>query len=341
LEFGPCLDRMQVIEKRLTYLEQAGIITPYQLRIDKPGWLDHIRLTMHLHGQHWSGFIHNTFDDMRNAVETLSPEIEPQSVLCIVLGWDGPYYRSALNLFPSAQLGGERAFLGLKQTITQFGGKLIVFAPLCVVERRIVEEMGWQEGILRRPWGAEAWCDWSDWNGDLENEPAVFMNMGYAPYRDHLIAKYTYLVEQCGIDGIYFDITNYWEDDPSHDHLAGVRKLVDSLHAIKADLLICAENWYDHLLGIFPLFGEPGNIMGPDDLLLRYCRSIAYIACPSPLGSGGVHEKGRNYMGASTLKEVNIPHLTITEDWRLCIKELCTIARQAMRWPPSGLTEQH
>jgi hypothetical protein len=280
LELGPCTDRMQVIQKRLSDLEQAEILTPYQWRVDKPIWLDRIQLTMHLHGQHWTGFIHNTFDDMREAVETLCPEVQLQSVLCIVLGWDGPYYRSALNLLPSAQLGGEHAFLSLKQSIAQFGGKLVVFAPLCVVERKVVEERGWQEGILRRPWGAEAWCDWCDWDCDLESEPAVFMNLGYTPYREYLIEKYRYLVEQCGVDGIYFDVTNYWEDDPYRDYLEGVRMLVTSLRSIKPDLLICAENWYDHLLGIFPLFGEPGNIMGPGDLLLRYCRSMAYVACP-------------------------------------------------------------
>jgi hypothetical protein len=338
LEFGPCNDRRIVVAKRLNDLEKEGRLVPYKSRNDKPAWLNEIRLTINLHGQHWTGFVHNTFRDMSKALEQLGTDLRPNSSLCILLGWDGPYYRSSLSLIPSVQLGGETDFMQLKQTISKLGSKLVVFSPLNALDIETVRRFGWQNGTLKRPWGAEAWCDWSDWDSDLENEPSVFMNLGYQPFRDYLLTRYSYLVKKFDIDGVYLDITNYWEDDPYYDHFEGLLILVESLRAMKPDFLVCAENWYDLLLGVFPLFGEPGNVMGFYDLMLRYALSAAYIACPSPLGSSGVHGKGRNYIGDLTLKPSNIPYLAITEDWRDCINHLKDIIHKAMTWNSSVMS---
>ncbi|UJW56457.1 hypothetical protein HXZ66_02975 [Bacillus sp. A116_S68] len=336
LEFGFCDQREDVVLKRLCDLEKENIIVPFEKRDDKTTWLSDICLNIHLSGEHWTGRTINSFNDMALALDQLSNSLQPGKFTVMVMGWDGPYYRSMVNLTPSDKLGGKEAFSFLRERVRELGGKFIVFAPFCIMNRQEVTDQGWDKGILKRPWGGEAWNDWVDWDGDFENEPSgVFMNLGYAPVRKELVNRYKNLVEEFDIDGIYLDVTNYWEDDPDNDHLRGVYKFIKDLRALKHDLLVCGENWYDHLLGVFPLFGEPGNEMGIGDFLLRYCRSAAYIACPSPLGSGGIHEKGRNYFGQESLKKSNIPYLMIAEDWKECILDLINITENAMSWKPN------
>ncbi|MDR3401450.1 MAG: hypothetical protein P4L99_03040 [Chthoniobacter sp.] len=303
------------------------------MRGDKPPWLDDIKLIVFLHCQHWTGYVHNSFDDLAEAIIQLGPSMTEGGVMFVVLGWEGPYYRHPLaSLAPAQSLGGHDAFSRLCETAKDVGGRLLLFSPLCVADVECVEREGWERGVLKRPWGETAWMNWCDWDGDLENEGYPFMNMGFEPFRKYLIEKYTRLIEQYPIDGLYFDITNYWEDDLLFDHLEGTRSLVAELHKAFPDVVCCGENWYDQLLGIFPFFGEPGNIMGPYDCMLRYCRGGAYVASPSPLGSGGVHEKGRGYLGAATLKECNVPYITIAEDWRDCIATLASRCAAAQSW---------
>lgn len=335
LEIGTYDDPIWVVAKRLRRLEMAGIITPFELRRDKPAWLDEIRLIVFLHGQHWSGFIHNTFEAMTEAIEVLSKDIYPNTTLFLIMGWDGPYYKSNLNLWPSDALGGEKAFARLIEYIRKIQGKIIVFAPLNAVSYKYALAKRWEKGALHRPWGAKAWCDWTDWDYDLQNEPLLFINLGYQPFRFYLYERYKELVQVFNIDGVYLDITNYWEDDPFFDHYNGVRELVEYLRHLKNDFLVCGENWYDHLLGLFPLFGEPGNERGPGDLLLRYSRSSAYTACPAPGGGGGVHNKGGNYIEDPCLDRKNIPYISITKHWKEHVAALRQKVDIAMQWDPN------
>ena len=71
-------------------------------------WADQLDLVLTLHGQHWTGFVFNTFDQMAAILERVCEEVPGDRVLAYLPGWEGRYYWQYPAYGPGDGPGGRR-----------------------------------------------------------------------------------------------------------------------------------------------------------------------------------------------------------------------------------------
>src|SRR5206468_4295141 len=83
---------------------------------DRPAWADELDLVLTLHGQHWTGFVFNTFDQMATILEEVAGEVPGERILAYLPGWEGRYYWQYPVYAPGEDLGGAAGFDRLVDT---------------------------------------------------------------------------------------------------------------------------------------------------------------------------------------------------------------------------------
>lgn len=90
-----CADQVAVqqdLRAHLAHLQSAYGLVPWGERTDVPKWADGIRTVVTLHGQHWTGHVFNTFDEMCHILREVTRHIPGDQVLAYLPGWEGRYY---------------------------------------------------------------------------------------------------------------------------------------------------------------------------------------------------------------------------------------------------------
>ncbi len=297
-----CADHVEVrrdFEDHLAWLEATYGLARWEERRDVPSWADQLDLVLTLHGQHWTGFVFNTFDQMAAILERVCEEVPGDRVLAYLPGWEGRYYWQYPTYAPGTDLGGAVAFGRLVATARRLGAHLMpMFGANGANVRRYP---GWDEAAFRSP--SDLYVELvnkPDWDNDRAGEDEqVFLNPGEPGFQRHLVDQVNDVVERYGIEGVFLDTSACWFDDPRHDVYKGYRDLVDALHDRHPSLLVCGEGWYDALLGVFPMNQTWIDMTDPprfDDLPTRYSRVLGHLNEGAPgAGSTGVHEGGTNH----------------------------------------------
>ena len=121
----------------------------------------------------------------------------------------------------------------------------------------------------------------------------AWLNPGAPAWQNELVNQISRLIERYGFDAVFLDTVEVWTNDPDFNIRIGYEAIVTRLHGTFPDLLVTAEDWYDGLLPIFPIFQQSGHWRAVPEWVKRYARLIGHICDSEPgRGSTGVFESG-------------------------------------------------
>jgi hypothetical protein len=82
----------------------------------------------------------------------------------------------------------------------------------------------------------------------------------------------------------------------------------------RPDSLVTAENWYDAMLGVFPIFQHTAHWQAVPGWVSRYARLVAHLLDQEPSrGSTGVHELGHKPYELAQTEEGVIPTVAFVD----------------------------
>jgi hypothetical protein len=305
-------------ELHLAAVESSYGLTAWSERADVPDWLEQIELVVTLHGQHWTGYVFNTFAEMEEALRLVAREIEGRHVLAYLPGWEGRYYHVYPRYEPGPDLGGADGFQALIETAHELG--VHVMPMFGAHGANISMYPDWQTAAIRNDTDRYlALLNAPDWDGDRAGEgDQIFLNPGEVGFGDHLAAEIVALVSRYGVDAVFLDTAAFWFDDPRYDQLLGYQRLLTNVRARNPALVVACEGWFDAMLGMFPLvqqwLGIERDFRYPE-LLTRYARTTGHLAEGAPgTGSTGVHEEGFRRRNPERRIAGHIPSISVVDD---------------------------
>lgn len=313
--FGRVGELADVFAPRLQIMEEKWGLRPWAERSDVPAWLRKVSLVVTMHGEHWTGYPFNTYSQMLAHLQFIARHIEGLRALVYIPGWDGRYYFNYPLYRPSERLGGESGFRKLVDGAHALGMHVVPMFGLNAINLKWARQLGLEDVIAHTAQGWEDIVNFLDWDGDRSGQEQVhWANPGNPRYQDHLVARASEVVEQFGVDGIFYDIANWYVNDPRWDYFEGVRGLCTRLKERFPGILLFGEGWYDALLPLMPLYHTqifPAHL----EAFTRYARSAYHLSMPAPgAGSTGVHEGGWSDYVAQKLSPILIPTLPIVDD---------------------------
>lgn len=323
----------------MSFVDQAHRLVPWEQRTDVPEWLRDIALVVTLHGQHWTGYVFNTFPAMAEALRFITQHIDGHRVLAYLPGWEGRYYHDYPSYRPGEDLGGAAGLRALAGAARDLGVRLM---PMFGGHgANVAQYPDWERAVFRNDTDRYVeLLNRPDWDSDRSGEgDQVFLNPGEPGFREHLVESVSAVVSEFGVDAAFFDTVGYWFNDPRHELVDGYRHLAGELRRRHPGLLLAAEGWWDALSGIFPLSQQWSGVdrdLRLPQVLTRYARTTGHLAEGTPgRGSTGVHEKGFVPRPPDVERAGHIPVVGITDDTLPAhADEVAAIARWAQQHAP-------
>jgi hypothetical protein len=316
-----CADETDIkrdLDGHLAWLESAFGLPRWHERRDVPAWADELDLVVTLHGQHWTGFVFNTFDRMAAILGEICEELPGERILAYLPGWEGRYYWQYPNYQPGEELGGENGFLRLVERARSLGVHLM---PMLGANGANVHRYpDWEQAAFRSPSNRYVeLVNRPDWDNDRAGEDEqVFLNPGEPAFQRHLVDQVGSIVKRYGVEGVFLDTSACWFDDPRYDVYRGYCELAAEIRRRHPDILVCGEGWYDALLAVFPMNQTWIDVSEPprfDDLPIRYARILGHLKDGAPgAGSTGVHEGGTNPLAVPLRRNGFVPVLPVVHD---------------------------
>jgi hypothetical protein len=304
-------------EDHMRFVEVAYGVPRWEERRDVPDWARKIKLILNLHGQHWTGYVFNTYRQMTEVLRTVTEEADAGSILAFLPGWEGRYYFDYPNYQPSDLLGGADEFRRFVDSAHALGVR--VMPMFGATGANVRQYPDWRRAAFRsRSNRIIELIDRPDWDGDRASEDEqVSLNPGEPRFRRHLIAQIHRTVADFDVDAAFLDTSGVWFNDPRYSQFNGLRKLIRELHAEHPTLLIAGENWWDAILALIPM--NQSWFIGPHlrypQLLNRYGRAIRHSAWGAPgTGSTGVHEAGYQRPTQPEVTAGHIPSINVVHD---------------------------
>lgn len=305
-------------EAHLAFIESAYHLQPWETRSDVPAWMRDIKLVLNLHGQHWTGYVFNTFDQMGETLKLITEHVPGEQILGYIPGFEGRYYYAYPHYRPGEAMGGEAGFRRLMATANSLGVKLMPMFGMHGTNVQVYPDYR-RSTFVTRTNSAIAFVNFPDWDTDRFGEDdQVFLNPGEPTFRNHLLEQVSAIVRDFGVQGVFLDTSACWFNDPRHNLIAGYQALIGELHTRFPDLLIAGEGWYDAILGLMPVnqswLRTDRQFIYPQ-LLTRYGRALGHLAegAPGPV-STGVHEGGFRYVRDGAATPGHIPSIGIADD---------------------------
>ncbi len=318
----------EIFEKQRVYLEKAYGLMPWETRPDVADWMRKISLVISLHGMHWSGYIFNTYQQMKEKLAWFAKYINPENVLVYIPGFDGRYYYKYSNYSPDERMGGKAALKELIEFCHQVGYHVI---PMFMINGANPNTEGFETwgkpSMYRTPNGfirGVSSCDWDTSRG-YDLGCGVGLNPGAPLWQDVLVNEIIRLVDEFNFDGVFLDLAAIYINDPVHSTHEGTIQVINRLHEKHPNLLISTEGWYDALTPYFPFSqcaGEPrtGEMIWHDTpypkFFDQYNRAFGHLCLGDPASKrNGVFEWGINHSDHHLpLRKGIIPTVTILED---------------------------
>ncbi len=305
-------------DAHLAFVEATYGLQAWETRADVPDWMRDIKLVLNLHGQHWTGYVFNTFDQMAETLKTITEHVPGNNILAYVPGFEGRYYFAYPNYRPGAALGGDAGFRRLVETANSLGVKLMPMFGMHGANTQVYPDYE-RSAFRSRTDSYITLVNFPDWDTDRFGEDdQVFLNPGEPVFRQHLLEQVSAIVRDYGVSGVFLDTSACWFNDPRHNLYEGYRQLIDDLHQRHPDLLIAGEGWYDALLALLPVNQSWLNIDRPyrlPQLLTRYGRALGHLAEGAPGAvSTGVHERGFTYKTPGAATPGHIVSVGIADD---------------------------
>lgn len=284
------------VNDQLAFAEGAFGLTRWEERTDMPGWVRDIRLCLTLHGMHWSGYVFNTYMQMLEIIRFAAEQVPGEHILAYLPGWDGRYYWKAGDFSPDPALGGGDAFARLCAEAGALGVHVMpMFASTCANAWSPDFPAYGSASLMKSATRNVFQGNQPDWDLSRARDTAwqAWLNVGAPGWQDELVRQMMALIDTYDFDALFLDCSEVWVNDPDYNLLEGYRQLIDRLRIRRSNLLIAGEDWWDGLLGVFPVFQKSAYKRPVPAWVSRYARLIGHIQDPEPSrGSTGVFETG-------------------------------------------------
>jgi hypothetical protein len=306
------------LDQYLQFAESAeGLgLVPWQARTDIPSWAKEISLCLTLHGMHWSGYVFNTYDQMTAIIRYAAQKMDGKHVLAYLPGWEGRYYWQYGNYRPDPELGGEAHFLKLCEEARLLGVHVMpMFGANCANSRFINFPQYGLDAYMKTATRNRYHGNTPDWDLSRAHDTGwqAWLNPGAPAWRKELTRQIGRLLDQYNFDAVFLDTAHHWVNDPDYDVREGLKTLKDEIVKVRPDVLVTAENWYDGLLTVFPIFQSRPFLKNPR-WVGRYARTIAHLLEVEPSrGSTGVHELGYCAYEPKPLEEQYTPTMAFVD----------------------------
>lgn len=296
-EIGWCEDPAVIVHRQMEHAERAFGLQPWETRPDVPDWARDISFVAAIHMMHWSGYIFNTYDEALEVLKWVCERIEGRRVLAFLPGWEGRYYWQYGHYRPHPRLGGADAFRRLVEGAHELGVHVCPMLGCNCANTGLENFEQWgASSHLRSAGGLVFQGNKPDWDVARAHDPGwqAWLNPGAPGWGNRLFEESARIVEQFGVDALFYDTCGTWTNDPNHPVYEGMMRLRDRLKARFPDLLVTGEHWYSPLGAIFPV----SHAWAPDrfnEVFSRYNRRWLHLSTGDPSrGSTGVHERGTN-----------------------------------------------
>lgn len=334
-EIGPCASRNRVIQRRFDDLERHFGLKPFEACPER-AWVDDVRLIVNLHGQHWTGHVFMTFDQMAEALSFLCEHIDGEQLLAFLPAWDGRYYTCYPAWQPAEALGGEAGLTRLMARARELRVRVIpMLGGPNLATGEFLEREGLMDAVMKDADGLRVPQNWCDWDMDLSPEMGGWIvNWGHPGFQSRMVDLAVELIRKWGFAGVFLDGAIRWENAPDYSPYEGMHAWAQRVHEQCPEALLMGEDGYDLLWGDFGLFATSMQPLGLNQAMLRYTRQSYYLAYPAPGGSGGIHEQAWYSPTANcSLPEYTIPVLALVGDTLSDHRaEVLEAIQRAQRW---------
>jgi hypothetical protein len=324
----------EAIEAYAAWLERLDDLKPWEMRSDVPHWARDVKLVVNFHGEHWTGYVFNTFDEMLDILTTLQQWIPAKHVLAYLPGYSGRYYENYPDYQPGPRMGGTEGFRNLVEGARSMGCRVMPMfgAHGC----NLIRFPQWREAVVRDRYNqAINRLNLPDWDGDRAgDEMQVFLNLGNREYRDHLIQSISTIVDSFQLEAVFLDTMSWLPNDARCSMWQGVQSLMTELRQRFPNVLWASEGANARMMCYFPFvqfYLTPKQDVLYPEFAYRYIRTFDHLVTGAPgLGSSGVHERGFHGFQAPKRRPYHIPALSIVEDTldrhSHVVQEICEMA---------------
>ena len=300
------------LQPHMEHIERAFHLQPFETRPDVIPWEREIALAVTLHGQHFTGFIFNTYAQQLEILRWMATQIPANRVLVFLAAWDGRYYWEYPNYVAPARMGGEAGFRQLITEGKKLGFKMMPMYGTNSANKKLPSWSKFSAGITKKIDGNDYNLDWVDWNNDRHMDGWLgYMNLGHDAWRQHIEGRIADGIERYGVDAYFLDIVGGHVNSTTGDMHEGTRRLVNNLRAKYPNVAPVGEMSYDALHEFIPLYQVGLGRWS------KYSRNFSHLSSPAPgRGSSGVHEAGWGRFNTETLGlgPTTIPTLQVVDD---------------------------
>ena len=296
-QVGCTRDPDAVVKDHMRHLELHFGLVPWDDNPRIPAWLRRIGMVAYIHGQHWSGYIFNDYDEMLRVITNLAQRFDGQRLLAHLAGWEGRYYWKYGDFKPETRMGGERAFRRLCDGAHALGVHLQLMLGGNCANMNLPGFQRWGEtSYLRTAGGAIQWGNKPDWDTARARDTywQAWLNPGAPGWHNYLLEQAAYLIEQYQADSIFLDTYGVWSNDPAHPVYPGLLRLRNELKARYPEVFLTGEQWWDVLSAVSPLTHDDGLYLARwEEFFSRYSKGYAFNGWGDPSrNSTGVFEGG-------------------------------------------------
>lgn len=254
-EMGECASLEDITAQQVEMVAKQYALQPWETRVDVPDWAREVALVATIHGQHYSGYIFNDYAKMLTSLQWLAERFDPRRTLVYLPGWEGRYYWQYGDYRPDPRMGGNEGFERLMQGGHALGFHLMPMFGINVANRGLPNFEQWGEpAVFTSAGGNQAGLS-VDWDGSRHYDHGWGrqLNPGAQIWQNRLVQQVTGLVDHCGFEAVFLDITAAFWNDPHNDVVAGTTRMVERIRANRPHLLVAGEGWYDGLGAVTPL----------------------------------------------------------------------------------------
>jgi hypothetical protein len=301
------------MQPHMEHIETAFDLQPWETRPDVQPWQRDLALVTTLHGQHYTGFIFNTYAQQLEILRWMATQIPANRVLVFLPAWDGRYYWDYPTYKVPARMGGDAGFRQLIAEGQKMGFKMMPMYGANSANKKLADYWKIAPSITKKIDGNDLNLDWVDWNNDRHQDGwQAYMNLGAEGWRNHLEGRIADMIERFGVDAYFLDIVGGHVNSTTGDMHEGTKKLVMNLRSKYPKVACVGEMPYDALHGFIPMYQ-----VGLGARWGKYSRSYSHLSAPAlGRGSSGVHESGFGRFNSETLglNPNSIPTLQVVDD---------------------------
>ncbi|HEY4101635.1 MAG TPA: hypothetical protein VGM20_12255 [Gemmatimonadales bacterium] len=318
------------VDAHFAQLERAHNLMSWEKRSDVPQWMRNLAMVTTLHGQHYTGYIFNSYARQLEILKWIAAQIPADRVLVFLSAWDGRYYWDYPNYRVSDRMGGDAGFRALINGAHQLGFRMMPMFGTNSANRHQPVFRQIANGATAKIDGDVMNLNWVDWDNDRHQEGwLAYMNPGVDSWRNWLTSRIDAMISTYGVDAYFLDIVGGYTNNTTGDMHEGTRRLVMDLRAKHPQVPCVGEMAYDALVEFIPMY-QVG--LGRMDTYARY---FQHLSSPAPgRGSSGVHESGFGRFNPQTLSlsPGAIPTLQVVDDtfdkYRDVMAAICAKAKE-------------